>query len=216
MAISYSVKIPRSGHLPVTGPLDWIRKYDAPGIGFVFRRRLVWAAKALPTRLDRVLEVGYGSGIFQYELATRTRCSVGLDIHPHGAEVRRKLEGDGVRPALLQGDGATLPFRNGSFDAVVILSALEFIPDPAACLSECRRVLRSGGCLVCVMPRELRWADRVFRLLTRSDPESEFRGGRARVLAAVQQLHGATRQRRPMGLPAFLAPYEVLRFDSGS
>ena len=48
MALLQGINLPRRGHLSPTGPVDWIRKYEAPGIGFVFRRRLTWAAVAQP------------------------------------------------------------------------------------------------------------------------------------------------------------------------
>jgi ubiquinone/menaquinone biosynthesis C-methylase UbiE len=48
-------------------------------------------------------------------------------------------------------DGRALPFEDGAFDAVVCQLGLQFFPDPAAGLSEFRRVVRSGGMVaVCV------------------------------------------------------------------
>src|SRR5262249_16840629 len=45
-----------------------------------------------------------------------------------------------------------LPFREGSFDAVICQLGLQFFPDPALGLREFRRVLRVGGCAaVCVI-----------------------------------------------------------------
>jgi ubiquinone/menaquinone biosynthesis C-methylase UbiE len=49
-------------------------------------------------------------------------------------------------------DGQALPFKDGSFDAVVCQLGLQFFPDPALGLLEFRRVLRIGGCAaVCVI-----------------------------------------------------------------
>jgi ubiquinone/menaquinone biosynthesis C-methylase UbiE len=49
-------------------------------------------------------------------------------------------------------DGQALPFRDGSFDAVICQLGLQFFPDPARGLAEFRRVLRSGSCAaVCVI-----------------------------------------------------------------
>lgn len=208
------LRFPRRSRLEPTGPVDWIAHYDHFGPGLLLRRRLNWVADALPPSMQRVLEIGYGSGVFQYELARRAEASVGVDIHPNAARVARRLAEDGVDASLLQGDGTSLPFRSASFDAVVILSSLEFVADPAACLRECRRVLRPGGRFVCVRPRQSQWIDMGFRLLMRRDPESEFAGGRARVARAVEQtLAGAQHLLRPLGWTRWLAPYEVIVFD---
>jgi SAM-dependent methyltransferase len=209
-----SARFPRKGWLPTTGPVDWIAQYHTPGIGFVLRRRLAWVAGQLPTSAGAVLEIGYGSGVFQYELARRTHRAVGIDVHDKGAVVRDQLRKDGIDVALLQASGVTLPFRDRSFDAVVVVSALEFMPDPGGCLAEARRVLHPGGRFVCLRPRELKWADAIFRALTGSSPEDEFAGGRARVQQAIAtRAPDGRRLPRPRGVPRFLAPYELLVFD---
>jgi ubiquinone/menaquinone biosynthesis C-methylase UbiE len=202
---------PAHGRLTTTGPLDWIARYDARLLGAFLRRRFVWVAAALPPRLGRVLEIGYGSGFFQYELARRSELSVALDIHPHGATVAARLHEDGVPARLLRADADVLPLRDGAVDAVVIVSALEFVPDPAACLRECRRVLRPGGWLVCVRPRALPWADVLCRWVLGIDPEATFRGGRDRVDLALRACAPTARRHpRPAGLPRAIAPYELV------
>jgi SAM-dependent methyltransferase len=48
-------------------------------------------------------------------------------------------------------DGQSLPFKDSAFDAVVCQLGLQFFPNPAAGLSEFRRVVRTGGTVaVCV------------------------------------------------------------------
>jgi SAM-dependent methyltransferase len=42
-------------------------------------------------------------------------------------------------------DGQAQPFKDGAFDALVCQLGLQFFPDPAAALSEFRRVVRAGG-----------------------------------------------------------------------
>jgi SAM-dependent methyltransferase len=209
---SPSVRLPRPGRLASTGPVDAVEQYFHGGMGVVLRWRLRWVAGVLdPRPLDRVLEIGYGSGIFQYELSARARWSVGVDVHDAAAAVRAALAADGIRPQLLRADGMALPFADDAFDAVVIVSALEFMDDPARCLDEAARVTRPGGRVVFVTPRILPWADRLYRMLSGIDPESDFQGGRARVQAALARPRpGMRRLTRPAGAPAWLAPYEVV------
>ncbi|HEX7049742.1 MAG TPA: class I SAM-dependent methyltransferase [Longimicrobiales bacterium] len=213
MASSKQLRLPEPGHLPRTGPVDAIDGYFKPGLGGVFRRRLGWTVDALPAEpVENMLEIGYGSGVFQYELSRHAHLSVGVDIHAYGGAVARQLAVDGVRALLVRADGSALPFRSDAFDVVVIASTLEFIPDPRLCLRESRRVLRPAGRLILVRPRRNRWADAVYRQLAGFDPEAEFRGGRERVEAALRDLPEARRATRPRWLPRRLAPYEVVTY----
>jgi len=50
-------------------------------------------------------------------------------------------------PVHVVADGAKLPFRNNSYDMIVLLATLEHIPDYVCCLRECARVLKPGGIL---------------------------------------------------------------------
>jgi ubiquinone/menaquinone biosynthesis C-methylase UbiE len=203
------------GRLFVTGPKDGIEHYYRPGIGSILRRRFKWVLPLFPDqKVERILEVGYGSGVFQYELGRRCGLSVAVDPHPHASEVSRRLAEDGVLSTLVRGDGTRLPLQSKSFDLVIALSVIEHTSDPALCLAECRRVLRSGGRMLFLIPRKLAWADKVFQFLTGVDPEADFRGGRARAQEAILRVIPTCRRlRRPRLFPPFLAPYEVIVFD---
>jgi SAM-dependent methyltransferase len=49
-------------------------------------------------------------------------------------------------------DGQALPFRSGTFDAVICQLGLQFFPDPACGLAEFHRVLKPGCCAaLCVI-----------------------------------------------------------------
>jgi SAM-dependent methyltransferase len=62
------------------------------------------------------------------------------------AALQQRLSGTGVR--VVHGDGAAMPFADGSFSGVVAFTMLHHVPTAALqdrLLAEARRVLRPGG-----------------------------------------------------------------------
>jgi SAM-dependent methyltransferase len=108
--------------------------------GTSYRRRLIDAdLEAVKTHFTgRVLDVGGGRRRGRFR-APAGPCWIVADTSPAG------------RPDVLA-DVQTLPFRDGTFDAIKITEVLEHVPDTAAALRECRRVLRPGGRLVATAP----------------------------------------------------------------
>ncbi len=95
----------------------------------------------------RLLDVGSGDG-------RRFPALEELGWRVEGQEV------DGEAAAAAQragrtvhlGDVSSLPLEAGAFDAVTMNHVIEHVRDPLAMLSDCRRLLRSGGRLVAVTP----------------------------------------------------------------
>jgi ubiquinone/menaquinone biosynthesis C-methylase UbiE len=104
-----------------------------------FARALVEACpRPLADRL--VLDLGAGTGVASEVLAQAGARPVAVDLA--FAMLRQRQE---QRPPGAVGDAQALPFRDGSFDAVVAAFSLNHLPDPAAGLAECRRVTCPGG-----------------------------------------------------------------------
>jgi len=97
---------------------------------------------------ERVLDMGCGDGNYTGPAAGRTGSAVGLDRSP--AMLRAAAKRLGGRPGLrwVEGDGLSLPFRDSSFDVVLIVTVLCFAADPQAVVNEAFRVLRCGGRLI--------------------------------------------------------------------
>jgi SAM-dependent methyltransferase len=49
-------------------------------------------------------------------------------------------------------DAQHLPFRDGSFDVVLMLEMIYYVADQDAAFAECRRIMRPGGSLVVCVP----------------------------------------------------------------
>jgi SAM-dependent methyltransferase len=97
-----------------------------------------------------VLDVACGAGHASEQVASNVRQVVGIDLTPALlAAGRERLEAAGITNVLLQeGDAASLPFVDGSFDLVMCRSSLHHMPDPGAAVDEMARVCRRGGRVV--------------------------------------------------------------------
>jgi SAM-dependent methyltransferase len=85
-----------------------------------------------------ILDIGTGNGANLDVLAARHRV-IGCDVS--AAAARRAAE----HHRIVVCDGAQLPFRDGSFGAVVCTEVLEHVDEPGDVLSEMARVLRPDG-----------------------------------------------------------------------
>ncbi len=138
--------------------------------------RLAGDALASHPGLD-LLEVAVGTGTASSALpvvAAFRRC-VGVDLSM-GMLKRARRHFRSVREErtwLCQADARALPFRAGSFDALLNCYMIDLLPEPeiSVALREFRRVLRPEGCLVLLLMAEQKPAlQRLWMLLYRHAP----------------------------------------------
>ena len=179
-----------------TNPLDQAAWNYRPVLGGLQRRRFDLVTELLPDRIGRLLELGYGSGVFMPELARRCDDLHGADVHPESAAVTEALRAEGVVAHLVEAPAEALPYDDRSFDCIVGVSCLEFVDSiDGACL-ELRRVLRPGGTVVIVTPGYFPPLDWGLRAMTGEHPEATFQGRRQLVLPALRRHFQGDAERR--------------------
>jgi SAM-dependent methyltransferase len=87
-----------------------------------------------------VLEIGTGTGHF-------ARWLIGLGWHVTGVDLSEPMLAEAAwrgGVSLARADASTLPFALGVFDVTLLITTLEFLPDPILALHEAARVARRG------------------------------------------------------------------------
>jgi SAM-dependent methyltransferase len=115
--------------------------------------RYYWAADYC--RGKDVLEVGCGSGIGLPFLKGVARHVEAGDYSDEVLEVCRARYGDIV--PLQQFDAEDMPYADSSFDVVILFEAIYYLQDVRKFITECRRVLRSGGVVLIATANNRLW-----------------------------------------------------------
>ncbi|HYZ65034.1 MAG TPA: methyltransferase domain-containing protein [Acetobacteraceae bacterium] len=113
-----------------------------------------WSRRLAPLFLDfadvdgggRILDVGCGTGSLMRALTDRFAASriVGLDFsEAYLAHARREISDP--RIGFQVGDACAMPFPDDSFDGVLSMLVLPFVPDTASAVGEMRRTARPGA-----------------------------------------------------------------------
>ena len=100
-----------------------------------------------PVEGRRILDLGCGDGLLTWTLAERGAWAVGIDADRAMLEAAfvRSARNRGQRPRFVEGRIEQLPFPDGSFDVVVIVTVLCLVADRAGAVREAARILRPGG-----------------------------------------------------------------------
>lgn len=98
---------------------------------------------------DRILDVGCGNGYYLY-LLNNLGIKVSLtavDSDDNALKSAKEIV-DGKNIKLLRADATKLPFKDSSFDKVLMSEVIEHIEDEKKALFEIRRVLKPNGLLI--------------------------------------------------------------------
>ncbi len=186
---------------------DPIRFYRLPIIGGLYRRR-VELCLAECRGGERVLEVGFGSGVTFLNLHDWYTEIHGLDLTAQVQQVAAVFLAHQIHLDLRNGDVLQMPYAANYFDTVLLISILEHLR-PAQQLpafQEISRVLKPGGQVIYGVPIERPLMVFMFRLLG-TDIRAEHFSTESDVLLAARKILNCVKVQR---LYSFLGPvYEV-------
>ena len=189
---------------------DWNYK---GGLAWLQRKRFSLLYSLLRDRHhERLLEIGYGSGVMMPGLKYRCSELYGIDLHTRHREVGEILSKYGVRATLATGSVTALPFDDAFFDCAVTVSALEYVEDIDAACSELERVLTPDGVLCVVTPGCSPLLDLALKATTGEDARENY-GDRRQRLTATLGKHFRVEEQRvfPRFLGALLPVYRAVR-----
>lgn len=135
-----------------TYPMPFDEKYFSTHtyaeVSFAKYSQYWWSNRFYAPRGGRLLEIGSGLGhlVGQLEEAFET---YGMDLN-HWAVERSKTVVK--KSALHTASAQELPFRNDSFNVVIIKHIVEHLPEPEKAVAEIGRVIAQGGVLILATP----------------------------------------------------------------
>jgi ubiquinone/menaquinone biosynthesis C-methylase UbiE len=163
--------LPPCGSLASGSPVDPLPFYYQPIIGRVYQARMNVGLRCLPDHCDKILDVGYGSGLLMPTLARHARELYGVDIHPRAKDVTEALARLGVKATLSQADARQLPFEAEQFDVVLTFSFLDYVRPVGPYIDEMLRVTKKGGKLLLGIPKANKLFNHLYKLVGYSTVE---------------------------------------------
>ena len=125
--------------------------YDTYLVPLIFEPYAADLVNRLSSRsLSRVLEIAAGTGVVTRALASALPESVSIVATDLNQAMLDEASVVGTKRTVewRQADAMQLPFRDGTFDAVVCQFGVMFFPEKSKAFSEARRVLRPGGVFI--------------------------------------------------------------------
>lgn len=187
---------------PVVRFINW-RKLDAV-LSFLLAQDGQW-----------VLDFGCGNGVMLPTLSSKFKKVVGIDVHTLAA-ARMVSEFKLSNVSLITADGTRLPFRSGSLQGILALSALEHFKDLDGVASELLRVMKRGGYLVFLSPTENRFYRLGRKVFRYERPEDHYHSARGIEVILKKYFTVEKAKYIPIDFFPFLSIYRVALLRKGT
>lgn len=163
---------------------------------------------------SRLLDVGCGSGEHMIRYVGRCAFVAGVDYSKAMLDIARQALAETGRNnwELRAADAASLPYPDASFDVLMAMGLLDYVPDARKVLREFARVLKPGGRMVVSIPKDpslfsllrTRFGNRVKQHIFRLPPV-----GNAQTRASLEELIPGAGLRLEAARPIWTAMWMV-------
>lgn len=169
-----------------TGPVDHAEWNYKPLIKYIQLKRFQLCMKLINNnKSQRLLEIGYGSGIFIPTFPNVASEIYGLDIHKKNKEVENILLKRNIQTSLVSGSAVEIPFDDNFFDSVISVSAIEFIEDLDTVCKETKRVLKDNGFFIVITPGYSSLLDLGLKILTKENAKLDYENRRKYIIPTL-------------------------------
>ncbi|MGA2442955.1 MAG: class I SAM-dependent methyltransferase, partial [Tepidisphaeraceae bacterium] len=163
---------------------------------------------------ERILEIGFGTGLTFMNLNDLYREIHGLDLTADISTVQAAFAARHVQTQLRQGNVLEMPYEDNFFDTVLLISILEHLkPDEQfKAFAEIERVLKPGGQVVYGVPIERPLMVFMFRMLGCDIRKEHFSTELDVSFAAQERFQKVRVIQMPSRPPIFGPVYEIGHF----
>jgi SAM-dependent methyltransferase len=147
---------------------DPLKFYFVPGFRNLYRERLIRCLAECKGG-DKILEVGFGSGLTFPNLNELYQQIFGIEKNDPStiSKIENYFQRHNINVKLSSGDLLNMPYQDNEFDTVLIISVLEHLQpeEQGRAFSELHRIIRPGGQLVYGVPIDRPLMTFLYRLL---------------------------------------------------